>query len=316
MTERKGQATRQKVEVKKQKREGQRRKEEGPGQAWRRKMVTIRELPRRRRLPGVPPAESEIWPEQYRGERWKPVYGILFRGKCQLCAYSSELPKSRRILDRLHGQSRLVLCTNHPTSPGELREMLPTETCRNFKAKRWHSLNRKRVRDIPAPTGDGSDPSVRRIPLGKGLFATVDATDYEKVSRYKWLAQRDGRCTYATCRTRGRAVSMHRMIMRPRKGYVVDHIDGNGLNNRRCNLRECTIRQNRANTRPCGGSSRFVGVYRHSSGKWVAALVCRGKYYYLGIFEDEVEAAKARDRKAYEFFGEYAYLNFPEDFRR
>ena len=270
----------------------------------------------RRRLPGVPPPESNVWPQQYRGQRWKPVYGILFAGRCQLCAYSCALPKSRQLTDKWFGMTRLLLCTNHPASGGELREVLPTDTCRNFKAKRWHPLPRKRARDIPAPTSDESDPSVRRIPLGSGLFATVDATDYEKVSRYKWFAQRDGRCIYATCRTRGRAVSMHRMIMRPRKGYVVDHIDGNGLNNRRCNLRVCTIRQNRANTRPCGGSSRFVGVYRHASGKWVAGLVCRGKYYYLGIFDDEVEAAKARDRKAYEFFGEYAYLNFPEDFRR
>jgi hypothetical protein len=64
------------------------------------------------------------------------------------------------------------------------------------------------------------------------------------------------------------------------------------------------------------GTSRFVGVYRHKTGKWLAGFRYRGKYYYLGLFADEVDAAKARGRKAYELMHEYAYLNFPEDLRR
>jgi hypothetical protein len=103
--------------------------------------------------------------------------------------------------------------------------------------------------------------------------------------------------------------------MHPRKGYVVDHIDGNGLNNRRCNLRECTQKQNRANAKPCGGVSGFVGVYARN-GKWTAGIRYRGKNLHLGTFDDPVEAAKARDRKAYELYGPYAYLNRPQDFRR
>jgi hypothetical protein len=83
------------------------------------------------------------------------------------------------------------------------------------------------------------------------------------------------------------------MIMRPRKGELVDHFDGNGLNNGRCNLRVCMPAQNRANSRPCAG-----------------------EYHYLGLFDDPVEAAKAGDRKAYELHGPYPYLNFPQDFPR
>lgn len=162
---------------------------------------------------------------------------------------------------------------------------------------------------------DEDDPEVRRIPLGKGLFATVDATDYEELRQYRWRAIRHGRNVYAATHKKGRTVYMHRMLMRPRKGYVVDHIDGNSLNNRRCNLRVCTPAQNLANKGPRGGTSQYVGVYRFRD-KWVAHVVCRGKHYYVGAFEDEVEAAKARDRKAYELHGEYAYLNFPEDFVR
>ncbi len=281
--------------------------------AGRKKRLLVRDFPRRQQLKGVPPADSEIWPEQYRGARWKPVYGIIFQGRCQLCAYSCEQPKSRQILDRIHGQARLVLCTNHPKSPGQLREMLPTETCRNFKAKAWQPIRRKGAKATDTPLDDGADPSIRRVPVGRGLFALVDVADYEMVSKYKWHAIRNGAKTYACCHVGRKLVSMHRMIMRPRKGYVIDHADGNGLNNRRGNLRECTTQQNRANARPRGGSSRFVGVYRRKD-KWVAGLQYRGKYYYLGLFDDEVAAAKARDRKAHDLLGEYAYLNFPEDF--
>jgi len=269
----------------------------------------------RRRRPGVPPPDSEVWPEQYRGERWKPAYAILFAGKCQLCAYSCPLSKWRQGMDQCMGMTRLLLCTNHPDSPGELVEVLPTETCRNFKAKSWQPPRAKPAQDRPAPAREESDPNVRRIPLGNGLFATVDAADYKKLSKYQWHASPHGRTVYASCCTGGRVVYMHRMIMRPRQGYVVDHIDGNGLNNRRCNLRVCTRRQNQANQGPRGGSSRFAGVYRHKN-KWEAAIRCRGKRYYLGLFDDEVQAAKARDRKAYELHGERAYLNFPEDFGR
>jgi hypothetical protein len=281
--------------------------------AHRSKQTRVR--PAGRQVPGVPPGENAIWPEQYRGQRWRPVYGILFAGKCQLCAYSCPLPKSRQAMDKWHGQTRLLLCTNHPASRGELREVLPIDTCRNFKAKSWQPARFKRTQSHSAPAADESDPSIRRIPLGGGLFATVDAEDYERLSKYKWYAKRHGPTIYATCILRGRIRYMHRIVLRACKGCVVDHIDGNGLNNRRCNLRVCTHQQNQANRGPRGGSSRFVGVHRHKD-KWLVGLRCRGKYYYLGLFDSEVEAAKARDRKAYELYGEYAYLNFPEDFRR
>ena len=93
----------------------------------------------------------------------------------------------------------------------------------------------------------------------------------------------------------------------------MDHIDRNRLNHRRCNLRVCTRQQNQANVGPCGGSSRFVGVSRCGK-KWRAQIEYQGQVLHLGLFDDEVEAAKARDRKAYELHGSYAYLNFPEDF--
>jgi len=266
-----------------------------------------------RRLPRVPPPESEVWPEEYRGKNWKPIYAILFAGKCQLCAHSCALPKSRQMMDKWSGMTRLLHCTNHPAHRGEIAEVLPTETCRNFKEKAWHWLEKKRARTARCLPKSTAGHKVERIPLGNGLFTTVDGGDYEEISKYKWYAIRDGRKVYVICKKNGKMVSMHRMLMRSRKGYIVDHKDGNGLNNCRDNLRVCTHRQNHANRGPSGGASRFVGVYRRRD-KWMASIGYRGKLLYIGTFDDEVEAAKARDRKAYELHGEFAYLNFPEDF--
>ena len=90
---------------------------------------------------------------------------------------------------------------------------------------------------------------------------------------------------------------------------------GNGLNSRRCNLRLCRPGENQLNRRPCGGSSQYVGVCLRGD-RWEAWIRYRGKWYTLGRYDDEVEAAKARDRKAYEFHGERAYLNLPDEVQR
>jgi hypothetical protein len=164
----------------------------------------------------------------------------------------------------------------------------------------------------PVPWPPKRKKGVRLVPLTQGLFATVDAADYKEVSKYKWAASRIGNKIYALAHIHGRIVLMHRFLLRPRRGYQVDHIDGNGLNNCRNNLRECTTGQNVANRGPRGGASRFVGVYRRGD-RWRAGIGYRGRWYALGTYDDEVEAAKARDRKAVELHGVYAHLNFPED---
>jgi len=261
----------------------------------------------------VPPPESEVWPEEYRGANWKPIYAILFAGKCQLCTHSCPLPRSRQLRDKWTGTPRLLQCHNHPANPGGTEEVLPTDTCRNFKAKWWRLPKARAAKKSRVQPSCRSGRGGKRIPLGNGLFALVDAADYPKISQYKWYASRKGKSIYAITLDGGREVAMHRMIMKPRRGYIVHHRDHNGLNNRRDNLLVCTPRQHLAARGPCGGASRFVGVYRRGN-KWEARIRCRGKVYYLGFFDDEVEAAKARDRKAYELHGEFAYLNFPEDF--
>lgn len=308
---RKRQGKEREHQVKGKRTEGKSRKVPGTSPENRARGQPVGRAVRRRRL-WVPPPDSEVWPPEYRGQRWKRAYGILFAGKCLLCQYAFQQPESRRIRDRWLRQRTPLFCVSHPDWPGELSEVLGTDTCRNFKAKRWLRPRAKPAPRQPRSTLHESDPNIRRILVGTTLFATVDVADYRKVRQHRWYAQHCGHTTYAFCRIKGRTVYMHRMLMRPRQGYVVDHLDGNGLNNCRCNLRPCKPWQNLANRGPRGGSSRFVGVTWHA-GKWEAKVISRGQRFYLGRFEDEVEAAKARDRKAVELHGVYVYLNFPED---
>ena len=157
----------------------------------------------------------------------------------------------------------------------------------------------------------------RRIPLTKGQFAIVDAEDYEKLAGYKWYAEKKGRTFYAERTDRGvrknRNIPMHREILGAPKGKIVDHINHNGLDNRRANLRLVTIEQNTWNTRKKSGhcSSQYKGVsWQKSSGRWKSIIVYKGKWIFIGYFDDEELAAKAYDAKARELFGEYAALNF------
>jgi hypothetical protein len=115
----------------------------------------------------------------------------------------------------------------------------------------------------------------------------------------------------AKCRTTGKIHVLARLILQPPAGFVVDHINGDPLDNRRSNLRVCTPLENGANTRSRYGSSRFKGVCRWRDGLWSAKVYSRGQQKWLGVFQDEIAAAKAHDEAARELHGRFAALNFP-----
>ena len=160
----------------------------------------------------------------------------------------------------------------------------------------------------------------RKIPLTQGKYTIVDPQRYEELAKYKWFAVRSESGYYALRMTkakkgsgvRQKGVRMHRVILKPTKGKFIDHINHNGLDNRRANLRICTAQQNTWNKRKQRGnySSKYKGVtWLRSENKWQVRIVCNGKRIFIGYFDDEKAAAMAYDDKAKELFGEYAALN-------
>ena len=156
-----------------------------------------------------------------------------------------------------------------------------------------------------------------KIPLSQGEFALIDDQSYSLVSMFKWRLYRNKanpRLTpYAMTTASKKTLFMHKLILKSGKNEVVDHINGNGLDNRMSNLRAVSYAQNCQNRETNYGSSKFKGVSLYKPNKSWHAQIKKGKNYSLGYFKDEVEAAKAYDRKAIELFGEYARINFPDN---
>ena len=224
---------------------------------------------------------------------------------CHHCAYSF-LDKSRVLTDLAASWPTPLTCFNTPHHPGQLWPVLPTNTCRNFRFQRQPSVRL----EPPEPPHD----DIRYIALTQGKFAIVDAANYEWLNQYKWTAMKAGTTWYARRHSKGESFLMHREIMQPPPGMVVDHINRNGLNNREHNLRVCTPAENQRNQRAIGGSSQYKGVsYDKEHKKWEAGITVEGRRIHIGLFDSEVEAARAYDRRARQLFGQFAYLNFPDD---
>lgn len=159
---------------------------------------------------------------------------------------------------------------------------------------------------------------MKRIPLTQGKFAIVDDADFEWLNQWKWhaITTARSRCYAARHGLIGDKrvyIYMHRAILAVPKGLVSDHINGDGLDNRKRNLRVATQNENCKNQMLRGsGSSTYKGVtWDTNRKKWAAQIGNNYQHYGLGRYSDEKKAALAYDKKALELFGEFACLNFP-----
>ena len=147
-----------------------------------------------------------------------------------------------------------------------------------------------------------------------------DAEDAGKIEPYTWSLRKGYGTFYAyrlTARPNRKNLAMHREITECPKGKMVDHINGNGIDNRRENLRVCTMSENMMNrNKTKQNSTGYKGVYKTGDSKlnpYSSKIQKSKKVYCLGHYRTPEEAARAYDKKAIELFGEFANLNFPKD---
>lgn len=154
---------------------------------------------------------------------------------------------------------------------------------------------------------------MKTIKLSQGKVAIVDDKDYEVLSKYKWYATCLKYCKnqYAARNVfkngKKTIIRMHRIILNVPDNMQIDHINGNGLDNRRCNLRFCNHAQNQANSKT---KNRYKGVRcRKGTGSWEAYIGENYKYIHLGTYGNKEDAAQAYNNAAIKTFGEFARLN-------
>lgn len=165
------------------------------------------------------------------------------------------------------------------------------------------------------PMDEDQPDDVRLIdvstPKHPNTFARVSECDFDRLNKYKWTATKPKNVIYAirpvVKNGKKTTARMHIEIM----GQIdIDHIDGDGLNNCRSNLRKCTNSENQQNRKRGYGSSKYKGVSWHKHMRlWRATIVVSGKQKTLGYFKDEIHAAIAYDLAAPIYFGEFASTN-------
>jgi hypothetical protein len=159
---------------------------------------------------------------------------------------------------------------------------------------------------------------MKEIQLTQGKVALVDDEDYEWLNQFTWYAKLSGVETFYAYRSVGcyenyRKVIMHREILHPPREMSVDHIDGDGLNNQKSNIRVCTKSENMHNrAKNRNNKSGYKGVcFSKSMKRWITRIVVNGKKIQIGYYDDVLDAARAYDDAAVKYFGKFSRINFP-----
>ena len=153
---------------------------------------------------------------------------------------------------------------------------------------------------------------MKLIQLTQGQFAMVDDEDFEELNQFKWYANSSNKYFRAirNIRINGKytTVKLHRVIMSAQKGDIIDHIDGDTLNNQRSNLRFCTNSQNQHNSKiRSNNKSGFKGVHLSRKG-FRAEIRLNGKVIYLGRRSTAEEAHELYKEASEKYHGDFGRL--------
>lgn len=153
-----------------------------------------------------------------------------------------------------------------------------------------------------------------KIKLTQDKYTIIDFDDYGLISNYKWYAHKKGNSFYVNSKIKSKTIFLHRVILDPPENMHVDHINGDGLDNRRCNIRIVVHHQNMMNrNKRKDNISKYKGVYkRKDCNRYAARIVFNGKTIHLGNFLTDYDAARAYNEAAKKYFGEYSRLNLIE----
>jgi hypothetical protein len=232
--------------------------------------------------------------------------------RCACCYFSHRIAQT---LFCVKNAPAVDLTTGLATWPAVENDRI----CGQFRFTDHSHIDRDRWprRDLPIYRDRHGDYC--KIPLTQGLFAKVDPENYVWLSQFRWHPKINKTTTYAvrTITQAGKTskIYMHRMIADTPDHLVCDHVNRYGLDNRIANLRNCTIAQNNANKRAYkNASSKYKGVsFNKRRKKYAAYIKNNGRQTSLGYFDDQITAAKARDKAAKLLHGNFASLNFPNE---
>jgi len=161
---------------------------------------------------------------------------------CWNCVYGKR-PEDRWLRIALRDWPAMMICSVCADCPGKTCGVYAGRCCRNFCPKSGLACEPQEPVIEPGE-------KVCKIPLSQGLFVLVDPEDYEELNKHKWCAVRCKHSYYAVRRANNKQIYMHRVIMKTPPGMKVDHVYGDGLDNRKRHRRNCTNAQNSYNSRP------------------------------------------------------------------
>lgn len=162
----------------------------------------------------------------------------------------------------------------------------------------------RKIKEVIVPIG----PSIAYVPLTKGLYALIDSWNAKSIGENNWCATKASHGFYATRASSDRkTILMHVEILRPRPGFVPDHIRNNGLDNRESQLREATRSENGFNRKGIqpNNTSGLIGIQQRTENCWVARIKYKGKDIRKHAPNKE-RAIELRKELAREHFGEFA----------